>query len=130
MIDEEELYIVGCKYCGHVSARCTVSVGLEYCENYVKRRQIETERFTTATERLTTTKETVNHPAHYGGDTTYEVIKVLEVWMTEDEFRGFCKGNAIKYEARHLHKGGQEDLAKAEWYMHYWNEYVKRRAAK
>lgn len=71
--------------------------------------------------------EAVNHPAHYGGDTTYEVIKVLEAWLTHDEFIGFCKGNAIKYQARHRAKGGNEDLKKAEWYGQYLNEYVARR---
>lgn len=25
-------------------------------------------------------KEEVNHPERYGGDTTYECIKVLEAW--------------------------------------------------
>jgi hypothetical protein len=61
-------------------------------------------------------KETVNHPAHYGGDTTYEVIKVLEAWGVLD----FCCGNAIKYIARAGKKSKEtelEDLKKAEWYI-------------
>ena len=33
----------------------------------------------------------VNHPAHYGGDTTYEAIKVIEAWSL-----GFCLGNTVK----------------------------------
>lgn len=60
--------------------------------------------------------EKVNHPDHYGGDTPYEVIKVLEAWFSPDEFIGFLKGNAIKYMARHREKGGAEDLQKAAWY--------------
>lgn len=61
--------------------------------------------------------ETVNHPQHYGGDTIYETVKVLEAWMTPDEFRGFCKGNAIKYLSRAGKKGAViEDQAKARWY--------------
>jgi hypothetical protein len=36
--------------------------------------------------------EAVNHPAHYGGDTTYEAIKVIEAWNL-----GFHDGNAVKY---------------------------------
>lgn len=61
--------------------------------------------------------ETVNHPAHYGGDTTYEVIKVLEAWRVLD----FCCGNAVKYIARAGRKDPAaeiEDLRKAEWYIH------------
>lgn len=61
--------------------------------------------------------ETVNHPDHYGGDTPYEVIKVLEAWLTPEEFAGFLKGNVIKYLARANKKGGgAEDAAKAAWY--------------
>lgn len=59
--------------------------------------------------------ETVNHPAHYGGDTTYEVIKVLEAWGLDDSF---CLGNTVKYVARAGKKGDAlEDLRKARWYL-------------
>lgn len=34
--------------------------------------------------------EQVDHPAHYGGDTTYEAIKVIEAWDLD-----FCLGNAV-----------------------------------
>lgn len=61
--------------------------------------------------------EQVNHPAHYGGDKPYEVIKVLRAWLAPDEYRGFLKGNVIKYDARARHKGGAEDHAKAKWYQ-------------
>lgn len=61
---------------------------------------------------------TVDHPAHYGGEgNPYEVIEVLERWLTSEEFAGFCKGNALKYMARAAAKGRVEDLKKAEWYQ-------------
>lgn len=67
--------------------------------------------------------EHVDHPDHYGGeDNPYEVIKVLEAWMTPEELRGFCKGSAIKYLARAGKKAGQpaeRDYAKAAWYSDY-----------
>ena len=59
--------------------------------------------------------EKINHPPHYGGDTTYEVIKVIEAWQL-----GFCLGNAVKYIARAGKKDQTrevEDLKKAEWYL-------------
>ncbi len=57
--------------------------------------------------------ETVNHPAHYGGDTPYEAIKVIEAWDL-----GFCLGNAVKYISRAGKKGSLvEDLKKARWYI-------------
>jgi cytochrome c biogenesis protein ResB len=60
-------------------------------------------------------KETVNHPLHYGGDTVYEAIKVIEAWEL-----GFCLGNAVKYIARAGKKDERtavEDLKKAAWYL-------------
>lgn len=71
--------------------------------------------------------EKVNHPDHYGGDTPYEVIKVLEAWFTPEEFIGFLKGNAIKYMARHRDKGGAEDLQKAAWYSKRLAEFDEKR---
>jgi hypothetical protein len=60
----------------------------------------------------------VDHPAHYGGaDNPYEVIKVLEAWLTPQEFHGFLRGNVLKYEARAKDKGGIEDYEKAAWYQ-------------
>ena len=37
-------------------------------------------------------KEEVNHPERYGGDTTYECIKVLEAWLPEEQYKGFLRG--------------------------------------
>ena len=39
----------------------------------------------------------------------------MAAWMTVEEFRGFLRGNAIKYLARD--KNGVEDLAKASHYL-------------
>lgn len=70
-------------------------------------------------------KEWVNHPQHYGGDTTYEVIKVLEAWGILD----FCLGNAIKYIARNGKKetaNSLEDLKKAQWYLNRKIEQLEK----
>lgn len=71
--------------------------------------------------------EKVNHPQHYGGDTTYETIKVLEAWLEPSEFRGFLVGNAIKYLSRAGKKGSRlEDEAKAQWYVDRLNEFDRQ----
>jgi len=70
-------------------------------------------------------KEAVHHPDHYGGDTQYEVIKVLKAWLTYDEYCGFLKGNIIKYLARAKKKNGTEDIHKAHWYQAELDRYVK-----
>lgn len=41
----------------------------------------------------------------------------MEVWMTPEQFRGFLRGNAIKYLARCDDKGGMEDIRKADHYL-------------
>lgn len=59
--------------------------------------------------------ERVNHPPHYGGDTPYEAIKVIEAWGL-----GFCLGNTVKYISRAGKKDKSatlEDLKKARWYL-------------
>ena len=70
----------------------------------------------------------VNHPPHYGGEeNTYEVIKVLEHWLTPEEFRGGLKFNIFKYLARSRLKGDhQKDHQKAEWYARYLIEWEAR----
>ena len=72
-------------------------------------------------------KEAVHHPAHYGGDTVYETIKVLKAWLTYDEYVGFLKGNIIKYlsRARKKNRTEREDIAKAAWYQAELAKYVK-----
>lgn len=66
--------------------------------------------------------DSVNHPAHYGGDTPYEVIKVLGAWGL---LKNFCLANVVKYVARAEHKGAElDDLKKARWYLDY---EIKRR---
>lgn len=64
----------------------------------------------------------VDHPNHYGGDTTYETIKVLKAWLTAEQYQGFLIGNSIKYQSRYRNKGGIEDLKKAMWYL---NKYLE-----
>lgn len=64
--------------------------------------------------------ENVDHPQHYGGDTPYEVIKVIEAWGL-----GFHLGNAVKYVARAGKKDPAsegEDIDKAIWYLQRYLE--------
>jgi hypothetical protein len=70
-------------------------------------------------------KSNVDHPAYYGGDTPYEVIKVLRHWLTAAEFEGWLKGSIIKYIARYNKKGGIEDIEKAIWFSNYLKEYLE-----
>lgn len=59
--------------------------------------------------------EMVDHPQHYGGDTVYEAIRVIEAHDLN-----FNLGSALKYLLRCGKKPGAkpvEDLEKACWYL-------------
>lgn len=57
----------------------------------------------------------VNRPSHYtaGG---IECIDAIRAALTPEEFRGYCKGNMIKYIWRERHKQGDVSIEKAQWY--------------
>lgn len=59
----------------------------------------------------------VNHPAHYTqGD--IECIEAIEAALGDFGFRGYLKGNIIKYLWRYEHKRAPlQDLEKAQWYL-------------
>ena len=62
--------------------------------------------------------DNINHPDHYTkGD--IECIDALRAALTPEEFRGYCKGNILKYIWRERYKGGIESLRKANWYMQW-----------
>ena len=61
--------------------------------------------------------DNVNNPAHYTQDDNIQCIDAIKAALTEEEFRGYCKGNIMKYVWREKHKGGKESLAKAKWYL-------------
>ena len=58
----------------------------------------------------------VNSPPHYKHGEV-ECIDGIKSALTEEEWHGYCKGNAIKYIWRERHKGQGESLAKAQWYL-------------
>jgi len=63
----------------------------------------------------------VEHPAHYGGDTTYEVIKVIEAWGL-----GFVLGNVVKYVARAGKKPGNSELQDLKKARDYINKRIEK----
>lgn len=59
----------------------------------------------------------VNHPAHYETGCGFECMDVLLETQGTEAVRGFCVCNAMKYLYRHRRKGGDQDVAKASWYL-------------
>lgn len=73
----------------------------------------------------TVNTDPVNRPVHYtrGG---IECIDAIRASMTPEEFNGFLKGNAIKYQWRYRHKGNPvQDLSKAAWYLQRLADSIK-----
>ena len=58
----------------------------------------------------------VNSPPHCNqGD--IECIDAIEAALGPEGFAAYCRGNALKYLWRTDHKGGAEDIKKANWYL-------------
>ena len=69
----------------------------------------------------------VNHPGHYtsGG---VECIDAIEASMTLEAFKGYLKGNCIKYLYRYEKKQNRsEDLKKCRWYLEKLISIVEER---
>lgn len=58
----------------------------------------------------------VNCPEHYTFGNV-ETIDYIKAKFTPEMFEGLCVGAAIQYLSRYKHKGGIEDLKKAQWYL-------------
>lgn len=66
--------------------------------------------------------DNVNHPSHYTQG-KLEVIAIMEDQLTTEEYRGYIKGQVLKYITRERTKNGLEDLKKAAWYL---NRLIKK----
>ena len=58
----------------------------------------------------------VNSPPHYNTGAV-ECIEAIRASMSGIQYRGYMKGCVMKYLWRWEHKGGVEDLKKAQWYL-------------
>ena len=56
-------------------------------------------------------------PDHYRKGTGDLLKDGMPVFMTKEEYRGFCKGNVVKYATRYDTKNGLVDLEKAKEYL-------------
>lgn len=69
-------------------------------------------------EKIEEFKDNVYEPNHYSYG-KYECINVIKDIMSKEEFKGYLRGNVIKYVWRYRHKNGLEDLKKAQYYLDY-----------
>lgn len=67
--------------------------------------------------------DAVNHPKHYQLPSERESIDVMREILTEEEFRGWCKGNALKYIFREGKKDDAvQDIKKAGKFLEFLTE--------
>ena len=59
----------------------------------------------------------VNSPSHYQLD-GMEAIDIIKAVLTPEEYRGYLKGNTLKYIFREPFKGNRkQDVSKAQWHL-------------
>jgi hypothetical protein len=62
-------------------------------------------------------KDNVKEPIHYKGE--IECIEAIKASMSQQQFKGYLKGNIMKYLWRYDRKNGLEDLQKADVYLQW-----------
>lgn len=67
----------------------------------------------------------INSPSHYMLFPDQEAIDVIRAALSVEEFRGYLKGNVLKYRLRAGEKGPAEKcIAKADWYRRALHEVM------
>lgn len=87
-----------------------VGLGVDLMDDILDRDELEGEEWEWEND-----PDPVHNPNHYthGGIETIDYIKAK---LTREEYRGFLKGNIIKYISREAYKNGDEDIEKADVY--------------
>jgi len=76
--------------------------------------------------KQTVAEDVVNKPKHYNTG-NIECIEAIEESMSSVAFKGYLKGNCMKYLWRYDYKGKQvEDLQKAMWYLALLTDIVTK----
>lgn len=104
-----------------------VALGLPITTVYVSRNTLKkTGKLPTAKPKASKAQQPapdlVNQPPHYtvGG---IETIAYIKAKLTPEEFRGYLKGNVLKYASRANHKNNPtQDIDKMVWYAHALQE--------
>jgi len=79
------------------------------------------------TNALYSLTDNVKNPKHYGILDT-EVIELIRLSLSKEEFRGYCLGNIMKYRLRAGKKDdAQQDLEKANEYERIWGKYYENK---
>lgn len=93
---------------GQTTVRCTLNTG-----------HIGPHSYTVGYGGVVTAKEQLEkfHEVDHYTQGSVECIDAIRSALTPEEFRGYCKGQIIKYVWRERHKAGNADLEKALDYL-------------
>ena len=93
-----------------------IDMAMEEAHKYNHEEAIRTALKDLAT-KMPSLEDVVNKPKHYNTG-NIECIEAIEESMSSVAFKGYLKGNCMKYLWRYDYKGKQvEDLQKAMWYL-------------
>ena len=71
--------------------------------------------------------ENIVKPDRYKGKDGKDLLELFEEsLLTDEEYKGFLKGNVYKYLKRYEHKNGKEDLEKATVYLNKLYDFEVR----
>ena len=74
--------------------------------------------------KTTKQPDVVNSPSHYAVFDGVEAIEIIARALTQEEFRGYCFGNLLKYRLRCGKKDGvEQELKKADKYKELYEDY-------
>lgn len=74
------------------------------------------EKFTTKDVLKQVKADQINHPKHYTQG-NIECLDAIKESLTQEGYKGYLKGNIMKYLWRYEYKNGYEDLGKANFYL-------------
>jgi len=70
-------------------------------------------------------EDIVNSPSHYTSG-QIECIDAIQSALTREEYRGYLKGNILKYIWRERLKNGSQDVEKSVWYSKELIQVINR----
>lgn len=113
-------------YCGTVIENAEIEPdGEVFFKHNGKRWRLKGEDFQVVEEDSTPIKsDVVNSPSHYAVFDGVEAIEIIARALTQEEFRGYCFGNLLKYRLRCGKKDGvEQELKKADKYKELYEDY-------
>lgn len=126
--DEDKDYYVHCQDCPIYQecpsnpALCPENVVGTYDCHHAIKAYLDSKEQPEEPQPAAIINDVVNHPNHYCREGAMECIDEMLLLFGKEAVMHFCLLNAWKYRARALHKNGEQDLQKSDWYIWKYQE--------